>query len=120
MNAPAKRHAVLQSGRAMPELEAVLAERYDVTILSNQPDPARFLAEHGKKFEAMVSTSKNGVDAALMDALPNVKAIAHFGEQARPTRASEIVIDSLVHARGPETIAISRLSGTVIGPYRKK
>lgn len=80
MNTPvAKRHAVLQAGRAMPELEAVLAERYDVSILASQPDPARFLSENGKKFEAMVSTSKNGADGALMDALPNVKAIAHFG-----------------------------------------
>jgi len=80
LNTPvAKRHAVLQAGRAMPELEAVLAERYDVSILASQPDPARFLSENGKKFEAMVSTSKNGADGALMDALPNVKAIAHFG-----------------------------------------
>ena len=63
----------------MPELEAALAQRYDVAILSSQADPARFLAEQGPRFEALVTTSKNGADGALMDQLPNVKAIAHFG-----------------------------------------
>ena len=44
-----------------------------------KPDPAAYLASHGAGFQALVTTSKNGADGALMDALPNLKAIAHFG-----------------------------------------
>ena len=73
------RHRVLQAGRLMPELEAALAEQFDVHPLWNEKDQKRFLAEQGAGFQALVTTSKNGADAALMDAMPNLKAIAHFG-----------------------------------------
>ena len=73
------RHRILQAGRVMPELETALAAQFDCHLLTAQPDPKAFLAEHGPSFHAMVTTSKNGADGALMDALPNVKAIAHFG-----------------------------------------
>jgi lactate dehydrogenase-like 2-hydroxyacid dehydrogenase len=73
------RHRVLQAGRLMPELEAALAGQFDVHPLWNEKDPKRFLAEQGAGFQALVTTSKNGADAALMDAMPNLKAIAHFG-----------------------------------------
>jgi hydroxypyruvate reductase len=73
------RQRVLQAGRLMPELEAALAAQFDCHLLFEQPDPARFLAEHGASFRALVTTSKNGADGALMDALPNLKAITHFG-----------------------------------------
>ena len=73
------RPRVLQAGRLMPELEAALAERFECHALLNEEDPRRFLAEHGAGFTAMATSSKNGADAALMDALPNLKAIAHFG-----------------------------------------
>jgi hydroxypyruvate reductase len=63
----------------MPELEAALAAQFECHALWSQEDPLRFLAEHGAGFEAMATSSKNGADAALMDALPNLKAIAHFG-----------------------------------------
>ncbi|MEO7392954.1 MAG: 2-hydroxyacid dehydrogenase, partial [Ramlibacter sp.] len=62
----------------MPLLQADLTAQFDCQLLTAQADPKSFLAEHGPSFRAMVS-SKNGADAALMDALPNLKAIAHFG-----------------------------------------
>jgi hydroxypyruvate reductase len=73
------KHKVLQAGAVMPALETALAERFDVRTLTKEADAKAFLAAHGKDYTALVSTSKNGADAALMDALPNLKAIAHFG-----------------------------------------
>jgi lactate dehydrogenase-like 2-hydroxyacid dehydrogenase len=73
------RPRVLQAGAVMPALEAALAEQFDCHSLAKQGDPARFLADQGASFQALVTTSKNGADGALMDALPALKAIAHFG-----------------------------------------
>ena len=72
------RPRILQAGRLMPELESALAEQFDRVGLWNESDPKAFLATQGASFQALV-TSKNGADGALMDALPNIKAIAHFG-----------------------------------------
>jgi hydroxypyruvate reductase len=73
------RPKVLQAGPVMPALEAALAGQFDCHLLTKESDPGRFLAAEGASFQALVTTSKNGADAALMDALPNLKAITHFG-----------------------------------------
>lgn len=73
------RPRVLQAGPAMPALEAALAAQFDCHSLTRQSDPKRFLAEQGNTFEALVTSGKNGADGALMDALPALKAITHFG-----------------------------------------
>ena len=70
---------ILQAGSAMPALEAALAEQFDCHSLANESDPRGYLAAHGKEFQGLVTTSKNGADAAMMDALPNLKVISHFG-----------------------------------------
>jgi hydroxypyruvate reductase len=70
---------ILQAGRLMPELESALAEQFDCHPLWNETDPKAFLAAQGASFQALVTTSKNGADGALMDALPNLKGITHFG-----------------------------------------
>ena len=73
------RPKILQAGPVMPALEAALAEQFDCRLLTKESDPQRFLAAEGASFRALVTTSKNGADAALMDALPHLKAITHFG-----------------------------------------
>ncbi len=73
------RPRILQAGPAMPALEAALAAQFDCHVLTRQSDPKRFLAEQGSTFEALVTSGKNGADGALMDALPALKAITHFG-----------------------------------------
>ena len=73
------RPKVLQAGAVMPALESALAAQFDCHSLAKASDPKSFLAEQGASFQALVTTSKNGADAALMDALPNLKAITHFG-----------------------------------------
>jgi lactate dehydrogenase-like 2-hydroxyacid dehydrogenase len=70
---------VLQLGPLLPLVEKGLAERYTVHNLGQAPDPARFLAEHGSAIDAVVSSGRNGMNAELIDALPNVRVISHFG-----------------------------------------
>jgi lactate dehydrogenase-like 2-hydroxyacid dehydrogenase len=72
---------ILQAGplSGSPTADQRLAESYDVLALWKQPDPAAALAEHGKGITVMVTSSVRGADAALMDALPDLKAICNWG-----------------------------------------
>lgn len=70
---------VLQAGPLLPAVEKALAERYAVHRLWEAPDRERFLAERGPAITAIASSGRAGVTAALIDALPNLKLIAHFG-----------------------------------------
>jgi len=75
----ASRPRVLQKGRLLPQLEAALAERFDVTLLDDQPDPKAYLAAHGDEFEGLTTSARFGADRALIEALPNLKVISSFG-----------------------------------------
>lgn len=70
---------VLQVCPLLPSLEESLAAHYDVIRLAEQPDPARYLAEHGSEVVAAVTSARVGVSRELMDALPKLGAIVHFG-----------------------------------------
>jgi lactate dehydrogenase-like 2-hydroxyacid dehydrogenase len=70
---------VLQLGPLLPLVEQGLAARYNHLQLAKAADPAAFLAANAASIDALVSTSKAGVNAALLDSLPNVKLVAHFG-----------------------------------------
>ena len=70
---------VLQLGPLHPIVEKGLAERYTRLHLGEAGDRDAFLAEHAAKIDAVVSSSRNGVNAALVDALPNLKMVSHFG-----------------------------------------
>jgi lactate dehydrogenase-like 2-hydroxyacid dehydrogenase len=70
---------VLQNGRLLPSLEAALAEDYDLHPLWREAAPAAYLKEHGASFEGLVTSAPVGADAALMQALPNLKIISSFG-----------------------------------------
>lgn len=70
---------VLQNGRLLPSLEATLAERFDIHRLDTESDPQDFLARHGAQFTGYVCSAKQGADAAMMAALPNVRVISSFG-----------------------------------------
>jgi lactate dehydrogenase-like 2-hydroxyacid dehydrogenase len=73
------KHRILQHGRLQPALESALAERYDVHPLWAESDPAAFLARHGGEFVALVTRAALGADAALIDAMPALRAISSFG-----------------------------------------
>jgi lactate dehydrogenase-like 2-hydroxyacid dehydrogenase len=70
---------VLQLGPLLPLVEQGLAANYALQRLDQAADRARFLAEHGPSIEAVASSGRNGIDRALIDALPGLRIIAHFG-----------------------------------------
>jgi lactate dehydrogenase-like 2-hydroxyacid dehydrogenase len=70
---------VLQLGPLHPIVEKGLAERYALHHLGRAADPKAFLAANAAAIEAVVSSSRNGVDAALIDSLPNLRMVSHFG-----------------------------------------
>lgn len=70
---------VLQVCPLLPSLEESLAAHHDVVRLAEQPDPAEYLAAHGSEVVAAVTSARIGVSNELMDALPKLGAIVHFG-----------------------------------------
>lgn len=73
------RPAVLQTLKLMPTLEARLAAAFDVHRLPDEADRQAFLAAQGGRFAGLVTSAGVGADAALMDALPNLRVISSFG-----------------------------------------
>jgi len=73
------KHRILQNGRLTPEFEKQLAEEFDLHFLWKETDPAGFLARHGQEFVGLLTSGGVGADAALIEALPNLKVIASRG-----------------------------------------
>jgi lactate dehydrogenase-like 2-hydroxyacid dehydrogenase len=67
---------ILQTGKLLASCEAALAERFTVHKLHEQADKAGWLAANGSRIRAHAGS---GVQADLMDALPNLEIIASFG-----------------------------------------
>lgn len=79
--APApSRPALLQALRLPPGLEAKLAGRFDTTLAPPRgAERDAFLQQHGPCFAGLVTSAGHGADAALIDALPNLRVISSFG-----------------------------------------
>ncbi|MEY9486084.1 hydroxypyruvate reductase [Streptomyces calvus] len=77
--APAPPATLLQVSPLLPGLERALADRYPAVRLHELPDPAAYLRDHGDTVTAAVTSARTGVGDALMDALPRLGAIVHFG-----------------------------------------
>lgn len=73
------RPRILQVGRLLPALEAQLAADYDFVLLASEADPQGFLAARGREFVGLVTSAAIGADAALIDALPELRVISSFG-----------------------------------------
>ena len=74
------RPRVLQMGKMpLPALDADLDREFAITLLSAQPDRARFLAEHGAAFDYLVTSASMGASAEVINALPNLCCISSFG-----------------------------------------
>lgn len=73
------RARLLQNGRLMPRLEALLAEEFDVHPLWREADRAAFLARQGASFDGVVTSAPVGASAELIEALPSLRVIASFG-----------------------------------------
>jgi hydroxypyruvate reductase len=70
---------VLQLGPMHPLIETGLAENYAVHRLHEAADREAFLARVGASVEAVASSVRTPVDAALVDAVPNARLVANFG-----------------------------------------
>ncbi|MFE2639722.1 2-hydroxyacid dehydrogenase [Streptomyces scopuliridis] len=75
----APRGTVLQVCPLLPSLETALATHHRTVRLTDRSDAAGYLAEHGDEVVAAVTSARIGVPNDLMDALPRLGAIVHFG-----------------------------------------
>ena len=73
------RPRILQNGPQLPELEKQLGEHFDVHALHQESDRDAFLAANGASFVGIVTSARYGANAALIDALPNLRVISSFG-----------------------------------------
>ncbi len=67
---------ILQTSPLLASCEKALAERYTVHKLHEQTDKSAWLKQNGPRIRAHAGS---GVQADLMDALPNLEIIASFG-----------------------------------------
>ena len=70
---------ILQACPLPPPLASRLPSLGQLETLSDAPDQAAFLRERGGEFTVLVTTGTHGADQALIDALPNLKAICSLG-----------------------------------------
>src|SRR3954465_13359311 len=75
-DAPAE---ILLLRKMHPLVEAAFEGRQSVHRLAGAADPEALLAEIGPRIRALCVGGQVGVDAALMDRLPNLELIANFG-----------------------------------------
>lgn len=74
------RPALLQALRLPAKLEERLAANFDVTRAPPAgPERQALLREQGPRFEGLVTSAGHGADAALIEALPNLRVISSFG-----------------------------------------
>ncbi|RBM21128.1 hydroxyacid dehydrogenase [Prauserella sp. PE36] len=79
MTRSARQGVVLQVCPLLESLEEALASHHETVRLAEHTDPAGYLAEHGHEVVAAVTSARVGVSDELMDALPELRAIVHFG-----------------------------------------
>jgi lactate dehydrogenase-like 2-hydroxyacid dehydrogenase len=70
---------VLLVGGIEPSLANAVEAKYEALQLPNDATRTAFLAKHGASITAVVDGGPPGVDADLMEALPNLGAIVHQG-----------------------------------------
>ncbi len=66
-------------GPLAPDLVATLEQRYRVHRGWTIDDPAGWLREHGARIGAIATSGRHGADRALMQSLPNARAIISYG-----------------------------------------
>lgn len=79
MTQPSKPRLLQIARLPLPALEADLAARYDVVCLSDQVDPAAFLAEHGASFTGVATSASIGLKAEVIAALSKLQVVSSFG-----------------------------------------
>ncbi|WP_137822926.1 2-hydroxyacid dehydrogenase [Pseudomonas sp. D(2018)] len=70
---------ILHVGPLTERFNQRLAHEHDVVPLWQQGDALAFLDAHGTAFEVVVTSARFGCSAAMLERLPNVRAICSFG-----------------------------------------
>ncbi|MGE8516101.1 MAG: 2-hydroxyacid dehydrogenase [Alcaligenes nematophilus] len=70
---------ILQACPLPPPLANRLSSLCPVEVLRDAPDQNVFLRERGGEFTVLITTGTQGADRALIEALPNLKAICSLG-----------------------------------------
>lgn len=70
---------ILQACPLPPPLANRLSSLCPVEVLTDAPDQNTFLRERGGEFTVLITTGTQGADRALIEALPNLKAICSLG-----------------------------------------
>ncbi|HZZ91063.1 MAG TPA: 2-hydroxyacid dehydrogenase [Usitatibacter sp.] len=73
------KHEVLMTGPMYPPTIAELEQAYTVHKLWSAPDPASLIASVAERVTAIASSNSARLDGPLMEKLPKLKTIAHFG-----------------------------------------
>lgn len=73
------RPTVLVTGTPSAFVRDRLAASFDVVVPAAGADPVAALADIGPRVRAVASAGHHGVTAAMMDALPGLEIVAHFG-----------------------------------------
>lgn len=63
----------------LAQLDEDLNQAYDVSLLSEQDNPADFLQRHGADFRYLVTSAAIGASGQTLSALPNLQCISSFG-----------------------------------------
>lgn len=97
--------SVLQVGPLKPSLATTLADDYAAQTLPEGPAERQvFLAEHGTGVAVVVTSGRTGVDAALMDALPNLRAVVNFGVGYDTTDIDAAAAHGIVVSNTPDVL----------------
>ncbi|WP_028629246.1 2-hydroxyacid dehydrogenase [Metapseudomonas resinovorans] len=70
---------ILHVGPLTERFNQRLANEHDAVPLWQQDDALAFLDAHGTAFEVVVTSARFGCSAAMLERLPNVRAICSFG-----------------------------------------
>lgn len=70
---------ILHVGPLTERFNQRLADDHKVVQLWHQTDALAYLDEHGDQFDVVVTSARFGCSAAMLERLPNVRAICSFG-----------------------------------------
>jgi lactate dehydrogenase-like 2-hydroxyacid dehydrogenase len=96
---------VLQVGPLKPSLAETLRTTYHAHVLPDDEAGRRaFLGGHADEITVAVTTGRTGVDAALMAALPNLRAVVNFGVGYDTTDADAAASRGILVSNTPDVL----------------
>ncbi|WP_082521203.1 2-hydroxyacid dehydrogenase [Rhodococcus sp. Leaf278] len=95
---------VLRVGPLKPSLMETLVADYDALELPEGDEREAFLSEHGESITAVVTSGRTGVDAALMERLPQLGAVVNFGVGYDTTDVDEAARRGIAVSNTPDVL----------------